>query len=332
MPTMLAPGAQLDRYELIHEVAQGGMGAVWRARLRGKHGFERPVAIKTLLPQYAADDRFRKMLLDEARIASAIDHPNVVRILDLGESDGVLYVVMDWVEGRTLESLASRRALPLGVAVHIIAEVCAGLHAAHELRDGTGAPRRVVHRDVSPDNVLVNDAGVARLTDFGIARARDRLSDETSLGRVKGKAGYIAPEQAMRKRIDRRVDVWAAGATLYRLLAGRPPFGTLDELAQFINADQDVPRLAGVPLDIEDCVRRALDRDPRDRYPTAGEMQRALETASRVTGVVLAPEEVARFVAERPNVDAAAPPESLAATEPSGPPLATTRVERHRTR
>jgi serine/threonine protein kinase len=329
----LAPGALLDRYELVQEVAQGGMGAVWRARLRGKHGFERPVAVKTLLPQYAADDRFRKMLLDEGRIASAIDHPNVVRILDLGESDGVLYLVMDWVEGRTLESLATRCALPLGVALRIMADVCAGLHAAHELRDQTGAPRLVVHRDVSPDNVLVSDSGAARLTDFGIARARDRMSDETSLGRVKGKPGYIAPEQAMRKRIDRRVDVWAAGATLFRLLAGRPPFGTLDELADFINAEREVPRLqGGVPLDVEDCVRRALDRDPRGRYPTAGEMQRALETASRLCGVDLGSVGVPRFIAERPPVDVDASPESLAATEPSAPPLPTTRVDPHRAR
>jgi eukaryotic-like serine/threonine-protein kinase len=332
MPT-LAPGALLDRYELVREIAQGGMGAVWRARLRGKHGFERPVAIKVLLPQFANDDRFRKMLLDEARIASAIDHPNVVRILDLGESEGVLYLVMDWVEGRTLESLAVHRALPIGVSMRIVADVCAGLHAAHELRDDGGALRRVVHRDVSPDNVLVNGGGVARLTDFGIARARDRMSDETSLGRVKGKLGYIAPEQALRKRIDRRVDVWATGATLYRLIAGRPPFGTLDELADFINGNCEVPRFPpGVPLDVEDCVRRALDRDPRARYPTAGEMQRALEAASRVCGLALSHEEVARFVAEPPMLDGEVAPESLAATEPSGPSLPTTRVDRHRPR
>jgi serine/threonine protein kinase len=332
MPT-LAPGAVLDRYELVREVARGGMGAVWLAHLHAKHGFERPVAVKTLLPQYAADERFRKMLLDEARIASAIDHPNVVRILDLGEAEGVLYVVMDWVDGRTLEALASRRTLPLGVALRIVADVCAGLHAAHELRDASGAPRRVVHRDVSPDNVLVGDSGVARLTDFGIARARNRLGDETSLGRVKGKPGYIAPEQAMRKRVDRRVDVWAAGATLYRLIAGRPPFGTLDDLADFVNGDRDVPSLPRtVPLEVTDCVRRALDRDPRDRYATAGEMQRALEAAGHACRIELATEEVARFVVERPHGDPDAPPESFAATEPSGDPLPTTSVERPRAR
>jgi serine/threonine protein kinase len=293
----LAPGTKLDRYELERSVAKGGMGEVWLARLRGKHGFERRVALKTLLPQYAGDDRFRKMLLDEGRIASGIDHPNVVRILDLGEVGEVLYLVMEWVDGRTLENLARSHRLPLGASLRLVADVCAGLHAAHELRDDRGTPLRIVHRDVSPENVLVSDGGSARLIDFGIARARDRLSGDTSLGRVKGKLGYMAPEQAMRKRLDRRVDVWAAGATLYRLLAGKPPFSTLDELADFVNGDCEVPKLPpGVPLDVEDCARRALDRDPRARYATAGELQRAIEVTMSVCGVAWTTEDVVRLV------------------------------------
>jgi eukaryotic-like serine/threonine-protein kinase len=298
----LAPGTMLDRYELERSVARGGMGQVWLARLRGERGLDKRVALKTLLPEYGGDDRFRKMLLDEGRIASGIDHPNVVRILDVGEVGDVLYLVMEWVDGRTLESLARSHRLPLGAALRLVADVCAGLHAAHELRDDGGIPLGVVHRDVSPENVLVGDGGSARLTDFGIARARDRLQGDTSLGRVKGKAGYIAPEQAMRKRLDRRVDVWAAGATLYRLLAGKPPFSRLEELADFVNGDCDVPKLPrGVPLDVEDCARRALDRDPRSRYATAGELQRAIEVTMSVCGVVWTTEDVARLVAAPPG-------------------------------
>ena len=160
-PAALAPGSRLDRYELLYPLAQGGMGSVWGARMRGKHGFEKLVALKTILPQHAADPRVRQMFLDEARIASRIDHENVARILDLGEERDVLYLVMEWVDGDSLANLehAARRAktpLPVGLAVHLVAGVCAGLHAAHELTDARGARLGVVHRDVSPQNVLVS--------------------------------------------------------------------------------------------------------------------------------------------------------------------------------
>src|SRR5258708_3575069 len=156
----LVPGYRLDRYELLCPIGTGGMASVWVARLRGKHGFEKLVAIKTILARYARDPRFQQMFLDEARIASRIDHPNVAQILDLGDHQGVLFLAMEWIEGEALYKLAravheTGVTLAPAVALRIVAEVCAGLHAAHELRDRDGRPLGIVHRDVSPHNVLI---------------------------------------------------------------------------------------------------------------------------------------------------------------------------------
>jgi serine/threonine-protein kinase len=330
----LCPGAILDRYEIVRLVARGGMGSVWQARMHGKHGFERRVAVKTILPEHAEDERFRKMLLDEAKIASAIDHPNVVRLLDLGETEDVLYLVMDWVDGVTLEQLArfaerDGGALPFGVAVHLVADLCAGLHAAHELRDARGGLLGVVHRDVSPSNVIVSDKGVATLIDFGIATARDRVSADTSAGRLKGKPGYIAPEQAMRRRIDRRVDVWAAGAVLFRLLAHEPPFTAVDDLLDYINARTAVPLPAAAPAIVAECVRRALAVRPEHRFPTAAAMGAALEGAMKALDSKVTAEDVGRLAAAVsgrgcPAGDAATT-ETSAAFEATSP--ASTRAE-----
>src|SRR5437867_4503413 len=152
------------------------MASVWLARLHGKHGFEKLVAVKTILPQFAQDLQFQRMFLDEARIASGIQHPNVAQILDLGEQEDVLYIVMEWVDGDSLakvRKLAPKRgtSLPLGVMLRVIADACAGLHAAHQLRDVKGKNLDIVHRDVSPQNILISAAGSVRVIDFGIAKA-----------------------------------------------------------------------------------------------------------------------------------------------------------------
>src|SRR5262249_50063500 len=162
----------------------------------GKHGFEKLVAVKTILPTLLDDDPLRKMFLDEARIAARIDHPNVARILDLGEEGQVLYLVMEWVEGESLAKLHrlvahAKAELPVGVYLRIVTDACGGLHAAHELRDLDGTRLEVVHRDVSPQNILVSTEGQAKVIDFGIARARGRVSEETTFGIVKGKVHYM---------------------------------------------------------------------------------------------------------------------------------------------
>ena len=180
----LAPGSRLDRYELVCPIGAGGMATVWVARQIGSHGFRKLVAVKTILPRFAAEEKFQRMFVDEARIASRIDHVNVAQILDVGEKDDITYLVMELVDGDSLQRMhrAARKkglAFPTGVLLHVMAEVCAGLHAAHELRGDDGQLLGVVHRDVSPQNVLVSTKGVAKLIDFGIAKARDRLAGET---------------------------------------------------------------------------------------------------------------------------------------------------------
>ncbi|HEX4516290.1 MAG TPA: serine/threonine-protein kinase, partial [Polyangiaceae bacterium] len=164
----LEPGHRLDRYELLCPIAQGGMASVWLARQHGKHGFEKLVAVKTILPLYAQDLRFQQMFLDEARIASGIEHANVAQILDLGEEKDVLYIAMEWVDGDSLSKLfraaekVSHR-LPVNIVCRIVSDACAGLHAAHELHDKSGDLLNVVHRDVSPQNILVSTKGQAKL-------------------------------------------------------------------------------------------------------------------------------------------------------------------------
>ncbi len=261
------------------------MASVWIARQRGKHGFEKLVAVKTILPNYAEEPRFQQMFLDEARIASGVEHANVAQILDVGEQHGVTYLVMEYVDGDSLsrvERAASKSGspVPLGVALRVMADVCGGLHAAHELRDAGGQLLGVVHRDVSPQNVLVTTQGVAKLIDFGIAKARDRMGGDTNADQVKGKVQYMAPEQAIGRPVDRRADVWAAGAVLYHLLAGRAPFEAENDIQTLflLSSGRAPPALpASVPAAVASVVMTALTYAPEHRLASAEAMQSALE-------------------------------------------------------
>ena len=190
-PTQLQPGYRLDRYELLCPLAYGGMASVWLARFGGRLGFERMVVIKMILPQYSQDPRFQEMFLDEARIASKIEHTNVARILDVGEHQDNYFIVMEWVDGDSLSKVLRaaeqrKERIPAGIALRICADAAAGLHAAHELKERDGTPLGVVHRDVSPQNILIGVDGTARITDFGIARATARVNS-TRPGKMKGK-------------------------------------------------------------------------------------------------------------------------------------------------
>ncbi len=300
----LEPGHRLDRYELLCPIAQGGMASVWLARQHGKHGFEKLVAVKTILPLYASDLRFQQMFLDEARIASGIEHPNVAQILDLGEEKDVLYLAMEWVDGDSLSKLfraaeKAQQRLPVGIICRILCDTCAGLHAAHELRDKDNELLNVVHRDVSPQNILVSTKGQAKLIDFGIAKARDRVAGDTNTGFLKGKILYMAPEQALGKPVDRRADVWAIGTVLYHMLAGVPPFEGANQLAtlHLLTQNEPPPPLpAHVPPAVVEVVKRALVRDPDKRVSTADELQRLLETAMQQSGEMTIHSDVAKFV------------------------------------
>lgn len=305
-PSPLEPGYYLDRYELLCPIADGGMASVWVARLQGKHGFEKLFAIKTILPQHAADARFQQMFLDEARVASRVEHTNVAQILDLGEQHDILYIVMEWVDGESLSRLyrtAKKKnvAIPQGVLLRILADACGGLHAAHELAGPDGKSLNVVHRDVTPQNILVSSQGVARLIDFGIAKARDRLADDTNAGMLKGKLHYMAPEQATGDDVDRRTDVFGIGAVLYRMLAHKPAFDAQSPqlLLQRFGTKQPPPPLpSSVHPAVAQLVMRALALEPRDRFATAAELQTAIEGAMVQAKITATTHDVARFAKE----------------------------------
>jgi serine/threonine protein kinase len=303
----LAPGCRLDRYDLLLQIAEGGMGLLWLARQQGKHGFDKIVALKTILPKLASDPGFRQMFLDEARVVSRIEHPNVAQVLDLGEERGVLFLVMKWIDGESLTNVGRAAAgetdarIPVGILTRVMVDVCAGLHAAHELMDDDGRALGVVHRDVSPHNFLVGFSGTTKVIDFGIAKARNRLAQDTSIGLLKGKIHYMAPEQAMGNEVDRRTDVWSAGASMYRFLAGHVPYSASEPLAVLRRIAEGLPptRLpTTVPEPIRFVVERALDPDARKRFVTAHDMGTALETAMRAADIYATREDVAAFMAE----------------------------------
>ena len=305
----LQPGYRLDdRYELLYPFAEGGMATVWVARVQGKHGFEKLVAVKTILPHLAGDQGFRTMFLDEAAIASRIRHPNVADIDDLGEESGTLYMVLEWITGdswsRLYQAIVKQgQTFPLYALLRIAADACGGLHAAHELRSEDGSLLNVVHRDVSPQNILVATSGVTKVIDFGIAKALDRMSEETRTGTLKGKLAYAAPEQVKGKGLDRRADVWAMGTILYQYLSGQLPYEGKNDLATLkalTSGRRPAPLPASVPANVASIVMTALSPLPDDRYPTALDMQRALEAAiSRPTTATDVAALVTTFLAEK---------------------------------
>ncbi len=306
------PRRRLDRYELIGEIATGGMATVYLARRGGAGGFQRFVAIKRLHPHLQNEPEFVEMFLDEARLAALIHHPNVVPILEVGENEAGYYLVMEYVEGDTLSRIVARtmsmgQLPPRHVAIRILLDAIAGLHAAHELRDDRGQLLGLVHRDVSPQNVLIGVDGTARITDFGVARASSRLTS-TAHGKLKGKLAYMAPEQTRGDELDRRTDLFAMGIILWEVLCGRRLFKADSEAATLqrilvepIRRPSDV--VSTIPKPFDDVVLRALDRDPEKRFQTAADLGDALENAAKeaarqnVTDVGLAsPREVASFV------------------------------------
>jgi eukaryotic-like serine/threonine-protein kinase len=293
----LCAGSALGRYELLLPIAQGGMATVWAARMKGSRGFSKIVAIKTMLPSLSSDPRFEQMFLSEAEIASRIKHPNVCEILDLGEQDGVLYLAMDWIDGDSLVTLLAEcqrqdRKLPYGVAARIGTAAARGLHAAHELKDDAGALFGIVHRDVSPHNILVTFDGLVKIVDFGVAKAVARSDHQvTHAGHLKGKTQYMAPEQAFCDEVDRRTDVFALGIVLYQITTGTHPFRADNELATLarITSPEPVPSpetlAPDYPPELSAVVLKALAKEPSLRYATMNELARDLETvATKLSG------------------------------------------------
>jgi len=276
---------KLGRYDVVSRVAMGGMAELLLGRLAGPSGFERAVAIKRILPHYAQHPSFVQMFLDEGRLAARIGHPNVVQVHELGQEGEDLYLVMELLQGESaagvLRRLHARNAqLPPPLAVHVVASACAGLHAAHELKDPSGKTLGLVHRDVSPQNLFISYDGTVKVLDFGVAKAADRIS-QTEQGTIKGKLEYMSPEQARGSPIDRRSDVFSLGAVLHELLTRKRLFKRSNPGATWnaVCTDPIPPPssvVAGVPAELDAVCLRALERDPDRRYATALELRRAL--------------------------------------------------------
>ncbi len=292
VPTPVVSAAT-SRYELLDTIASGGMARVYLGRMQkgaSNKADPAPVAVKILHPHLVDDPDAVALFLDEARVATRIRHPNVVSVRDVDMVGHDLVIVMEYVEGIALSGLLRglrdrSMKMPISAVVRVVAEALRGLHAAHELVADDGEPMKIVHRDVSPHNIIVGADGLTRVTDFGVATSVGRLAQTRTDGVVRGKLQYLAPEQIHRKDPDRRVDVWAAGVVLWECLTGRRLFegGTEAEtLSQILRDPIDPPstRRHEVPLALDDICLRALERDPARRFATAEDFANALEHES----------------------------------------------------
>ena len=295
---------RVGRYLLFDPIASGGMGTVHIGKMVGAVGFSRIVAIKSLHPHLARDPAFLSMLMDEARLAARIRHPNVVSVLDVVRSSRDLLLVLEYIEGESLSRLIEgarqrRLAIPPRLAVSVLVQVLTGLHAAHEARNDRGDPIDLVHRDVSPQNILVGVDGLARITDFGVAKATERMQ-VTQTGQIKGKLAYLSREQLLLEPVDRRTDVYAASVVLWETITGTDLFdGTTDlDVRDLILRGAVQPPSALTPSvspELDAVILRGLALHASDRYPTAAAMAEALE---HVIGGVASSREMTQAVRE----------------------------------
>ena len=283
-----APRMALGNYEPLLQLATGGMATVYVARQFGAAGFERLVVVKRVHPHLLSNREFYDMFRDEARVAAMIHHPNVVPVTDVVEADGELFLVMEYVDSSALSTLLKAtgdmgQRLPPAAAVRILVDTLSGLHAAHEAIDMRGNRLEIVHRDVSPQNVVVGGDGASRLIDFGVAKARHRLT-ETKSGSLKGKYGYMSPEQAKAQPVDRRADLFSAGIVLWEALTGARLFrgdNEFDTIRRIVESPVPAPSsiAPAVPKPLDAVVLKALARDREQRFRTAAEFVEALEAA-----------------------------------------------------
>ncbi|RMG20365.1 MAG: serine/threonine protein kinase, partial [Deltaproteobacteria bacterium] len=286
--TQVSEVVSYGRYQLIKRLASGGMAQVWLARQSGMEGFEKLLVIKQVLPHLAGTEEFITMFFDEARLAARLNHPNVVQVFDLGrvEEDDTLYIAMEYIHGEDLrridrESRRLKRPIPIPLVCKIISEAAAGLHYAHTMTAPDGTPLGIVHRDVSPQNILVTFEGGVKVVDFGIAKAADKAT-KTRSGVLKGKYAYMSPEQAAGKEVDHRTDIFALGIMLHELLTGQRLFKRKSEIMTLhavVRAEVVPPSQLNpvVPPELDPIVLRALAKRKEDRWPTAEAFQLALE-------------------------------------------------------
>jgi len=283
----VVPAQRLRRYEVLAKLAAGGMGEIFLARLEGAAGFEKLCVIKRILPHLADDSRFRQMMIAEARLAAKLSHANIGQIYELDEIDGQLYIAMEFLEGVTALALLRKaaklkRPLDLGLIAGVLAQVCDGLHYAHELRDRETGPLGIVHRDVTPSNIFVTETGVAKLLDFGIAKVENVANTES--GAIKGKYAYMAPEQLRGLEVDRRADIFAAGIVLFELLALRRLFQRKTDYLTFQAVlEQPLRDVRKYRPDAPDALvavmERALSSQPAQRFDNARQLRAALIAA-----------------------------------------------------
>jgi serine/threonine protein kinase len=281
----LPPGTRLGRYRVVKKIGMGGMAELYLALADGASGFEKLVVLKLLHSHMSGDRKLAQMLLKEARVAATLDHPNIASVIDVGTEEGEHYLVMEYVHGRDVRAIQERwprgEPLPLACALEIVRCACQGLHYAHTKSDLDGKPLGIVHRDVSPSNVLVSYGGAVALVDFGIAKVGGKAST-TQTGVLKGKFGYMSPEQSMSATVDCRSDVFALGILLYELTTGRRAFVGPNPFAimnKAIAGDYVPPERirADYPARLASIVARAMQPDPAARYQSAAEMQADLD-------------------------------------------------------
>ena len=306
---------RLGPYELVRRLATGGMAEVYLARREGPRGFAKSVALKRILPQFAADSDFVAMFVDEARVCARLAHPNIVQVFDFGEEENELYMAMEFVDGTTTArllrtSFTRGEEIPLEVTLHICLSMARALDYAHHVRDDLGRPLALVHRDVSPGNVLIDRDGAVKLTDFGIARAAE-IERRTDVGHLKGKMGYMSPEQVLGRELDARSDLFSLGIVLAEMIIRRPLFAGGRELDVLMRIrDSDLSAIDRAPVRVPDDVRailfRALTKEPQQRFATAGLFAEAIEEVLRRRRMQVTPARLAQLIerwglCERPS-------------------------------
>lgn len=291
------------KYRLERHIATGGMAQIWLATQQGPSGFEKRVVVKRVLPHFSQDPRFVTMFLDEARLAAQLVHANIAQTFELGEHEGTYFIAMEYVDGLNLAQMLTHAAdldpegIPVEIAASTMAGVLQALDYAHNFRDGHGEHLGIVHRDVSPQNILVSVDGAVKLVDFGVARAA-RNEGKTEAGGVKGKLAYMAPEQIEQRTVDARADLFAAGIVFYELLTGVRPFGEdLTAVHKILMENPTDPRIlrAAVDHELARIVMRALEKPLDARYQTAAEMLTDLEDYLAHARALIGPREIAAY-------------------------------------
>jgi phosphate/phosphite/phosphonate ABC transporter binding protein len=298
------PG-QIGRYTVLERLAVGGMAVVYLGFEQGDTGLQRLVVIKQILPQHGGEDSFRRMFIQEARLAARINHPNVVEIHELGEYEGHPFIAMEYVPGVPLNVLARTARdndvpIPTGVATGIMLQACAGAHAAHELQDPSGEPANLVHRDLTPHNLIVTETGLVKVLDFGVAKAASN-PEQTQTGLLKGKLPYMSPEQLWQADLDRRSDVFTLGAVLWEMFLGKRLFARDTEVAT-VNAvlSAGIPSLSAirddVPTGVQAVAMLALAKKPDERPQSADAFRRSLSAAAQAAQIDTSQDAIAEFV------------------------------------